>query len=144
MTVDLDPSKEEVIFWKCDLNRQKSLSINVPLINHGLNSALLNLIKSEMGDKERERRRLTSTLNKDSLLSKYLPAQYIHGERKCKVSNSNPQGQCQAIFDLNLKDIRADVSFGCVDISAGVNSIRTCFFETLDLITVNKLAPGSP
>ena len=91
-----------------------------------------------MGDKERERRRLTSTLNKDSLLSKYLPAQYIQGDRKFKVSHSNPQGH-RAIFDFRTWKIDK-IS---LDISAGVNSIRTCFFETLDLITVNKLAvPG--
>ena len=88
--VDLDPSKEEVIFWKCDLtSTKKTLSINVPLINHGLNTALLDLIKSEMSDKERERRRLTNTLDSESLLMKYLPQQYINGERKFKVQSSS-------------------------------------------------------
>lgn len=94
MTDDLDPSKEEVIFWKCDLTtggNTKTLSINVPLINHGLNTALLDLIKSEMSDKERERRRLTKTLDSDSLLMKYLPQQYINGERKFKVQCSSQE-----------------------------------------------------
>lgn len=91
MTVDLDPSKEEVLFWKCDLHGTKSLEIDVPLTNNGLIQALLSLTRSEMGRTELERRKLTSTLDSDTLLQKYLPKQYLDGDRKFKLQNTSQE-----------------------------------------------------
>ena len=100
LTVDLDPSKEEVLFWKCDLHGAKSLEIDVPLANNGLTQALLSLTRSEMSQAELERRKLTSTLSSDTLLQKYLPRQYLDGQRKFKLQNTSQERGLSHIYSV--------------------------------------------